>query len=58
MIVVLLILCIFSFALGAWTTGTNTMAGGFLLIVAAILAVGVAIAYTLQRIFGKDQRKQ
>ena len=57
MIIILLILCIFSFGMGVWITGTNTMAGGFLLIVAAILVVGVAIAYTLQRIFGKDQRR-
>ncbi len=57
MIIILLALCIFSFVMGVWITGTNTMIGGFLLIVAAILAVGVAITYTLQRLFGKDQRK-
>lgn len=57
MIIVLLVLCVFSFAMGAWITGTNTMAGGFLLIVAVVLAIGAAIIYTLQRIFGKDQRR-
>ena len=57
MLIVLLVLCIFSFALGVWITGGNTVAGGFLLIVAAILVVGVAITYTLQRIFDKAQRE-
>ncbi len=57
MIILLLILCVLSFILGVWATGTNLMSGGFLLIVSAILVIGVAIVYTLQRIFGKDQRR-
>ena len=57
MVILLLVLCLFSFILGFWVSGVNTVTGGFLLIVSAILVVGVAVAYTLQRIFGKDQRK-
>ncbi len=57
MVVLLLVLCLFSFILGFWVSGVNTITGGFLLVVSAILVVGVAVAYTLQKIFGKDQRK-
>ena len=57
MVILLLVLCLFSFILGFWVSGVNTVTGGFLLVVSAILVVGVAVAYTLQRIFGKDQRK-
>jgi len=57
MIILLLALCVVSFILGVWVTGISSMSGGFLLVVSAVLAIGTAIVYTLQRIFGKDQRK-
>ena len=44
----LMTLCVTSFSLGIWTNEINTTTSGFLLVVAAILTVGVAIVSTLK----------